>query len=1190
MHVPAEGNPHADIAIVGMGPGRWEENRGRPFCGDSGQLLDRMLTEAGLSREDLWVTNVSLCRPDAVEMPNGGTMPKARVEKDSMLKHCRERVLRELGRVKPKVVVALGTITAEALCDDVKGITQLHGSLNHLSAAVGHDSIVIPLFHPAHLLRGEQRFYPAVVAGLRKAKRLARDGVKSPGSLFLIDPASPTLMKDLDVLDTLVEDIIRTGEDISWDVETFDATPRVTGLTVVGFGSAARKLGVAITVRVWNALRGAFEWVWSRSLWERLYNIIARLWRARNCKLLWNFGFDVTVMERFWGPVGGTVRDGMILHHLDFPDTLHRLDFAVQTELDVPPWKYLYRQLCARGVATHRDLLVYNAQDCLYTALVFPLVERNARLRGNIHLEQHQLRVADLARRAHINGIPINHPVLEEIYAKHQKARDEALATMHAAIAAHEGAPESLRQWLDAAKAKRAAASGKTGALKPTPSLTATDWNPNAGDHGRWFLYDFLRLQPTRFTAGGPEKDEKKKLPSHSYKGVLVYMSNPLVKAYVDRAEEEAVLRTLDTIRKNLDPVTRWLHASWSTTSMKGTRWTSHPNCFDEETELLTPRGWVRVSALRADDEIAQWSPKGDLISFVRPLQLIKRTYDGPMVAIKNRGVDLFVTPEHRLVFWHTRNRHKGGEAVLEEWPAADAGHAHTAVPQVLGEYLGGWVDESAAFITVLCAAQADGWRRRYGPGQAWAWYLTRQRKVDRLIAALTALGDAASWYTKPVLRRGRRSQTAVYLRDCPLKKKLDVHLNNRKDFDGARILAWSQRTLRRFVEEVPHWDGTVAGHAGPYSSTNRHNADWVQIAQLLSGGGRVGHLYPSWSKQSKRPCWNLTPGWRNGRVGVSLKHVMVAPPERRTVYCVTVPSSYVVVRRNTYVAITGQCQNWTEEIKRITLLPDPWVWVGADAAAIEYRIAAYLARIPELLTLFNGPMFDEEKEKWKKYDPRYDGHSLIATEVFGDVFTNGTPELKAALRTMVKRVVYALFYGAFPEKIFTTILEDHRVPSDFRAFVSKHPEYIIRIHEGFSARFPDWDRFAQREIVWVRMLGEQMIAPFNRHRPWALPNLVEETKIRNTPIQLAAGEVVNALFLAMDAEARAQGIRCWFAVHAHDACEWVVHKDDAERMKALINSIFDCTLEMGRDGTDVPFRRIHIYGQAKIGHSLAEV
>ncbi len=62
-----EGNVHADILFIGEGPGAREDETGRPFVGPAGQLLDKMLSEIGLVRQDVYIANVVKCRPPAIQ-------------------------------------------------------------------------------------------------------------------------------------------------------------------------------------------------------------------------------------------------------------------------------------------------------------------------------------------------------------------------------------------------------------------------------------------------------------------------------------------------------------------------------------------------------------------------------------------------------------------------------------------------------------------------------------------------------------------------------------------------------------------------------------------------------------------------------------------------------------------------------------------------------------------------------------------------------------------------------------------------------------------------------------------------------------------------------------------------------------------------------------------------------------------
>lgn len=1075
-----------------------EEIEQKLFVGRSGQLLNQILTAAGLRREDIWLTNAALAMPRPMRVRGGGIIPKTKVEKQSIAA-CRSRLLRELAVVQPEVVVAIGAQPMEALCDDVHGMTRLVGSLIPITRDAGFEAIVIPSFHPAHLLRGEQRFFPVVVSALKKAKRLATAPPAQLGNLFIIDPVSATIDRDLDQLDALVDDVLRSGEDIAVDVETTDATPLDCDLTVVGFGSLTRKLGVAITVRTWVPELGRFMVAWTTTQWRRVNAIIAKLLAGANTKIYHNYGFDVSVLERFY-VIGGAVRDTMILHHLAWPDVLHGLDFVVQYYLDVPPWKYYFRKGEERRTGTHRDLLIYNAQDSLYTALVFPHVLHDATERGNLHIEEHQLAMADMARRAHLRGLPVDLQRWDSIYAEHLAKRDAALAILRNAISTTPEALESFTNSMKKRRYARATAGGKVcdeaemlplsesglskerkAELRQGKLLTVEDWNPNSGDHGSWYLYELLRLVPTKFTKGGAEKDETKKVASASYKGVLVYMADPRVKAYVDRAEEEAIIRRLNEIRNKIHPRTKRLHPHW--------------NCYDAATEVLTDQGFLPIAYVVRNLErllVAQFDPNSDEISFVRGTDPIETT-STEMVSIETVQVSLRVTPNHRLLLRERPGRKKSTKV----FEAADFDVNRRLIHA--GYYRFGDEVLPQIIIRLLAAVQADGsWHNG-----AWRFNFEKERKYTRLCELLKQLGEP---FTTKVGRSGE-TDTLYHIRWNSSNTTHVLHaLIGTKRLLGKWLLRLSAANVDTFLDEVRFWDSHVDETGFIYASTYAANVSWIQTLAVLRGHRAVAarsDYHPTGCIVNVRPQRRYSAIGRNG----THEHGLAEP-----VYCLSVPSSFLVVRRSGRVVVAGNSSSmkgtrWVSKVNVQNL--DKWLkkifhqipgrkWVGADAAQIEYRVAAFLAGITELLTLFNAPPYDENNpdEKWKKFSKDYDAHSLIAEEVFQDLFRKGTPEIQGALRTMVKRVVYALFYGAFPEKIYTTILEDHRVPSSFRQIVSL--EYIERIHTGFSARFPEWSRWADQQTMQVRFHSKQVFPPFNRVRFWSMAWMIEETKIRN--------------------------------------------------------------------------------------------
>jgi uracil-DNA glycosylase len=140
-----EGDVDADVMLVGQGPGPVDEQTGRPFAGPSGRLLDQALTEAGLKRDKLWLTNVIKCR--AVKTEKGRIVD--RTPSAAELKACRPWLDGELAVVQPKVIVCIGAPSAKALIDKKFRLSEGHGQFRE-----GDDGTRrMAVFHPAYVLR-----------------------------------------------------------------------------------------------------------------------------------------------------------------------------------------------------------------------------------------------------------------------------------------------------------------------------------------------------------------------------------------------------------------------------------------------------------------------------------------------------------------------------------------------------------------------------------------------------------------------------------------------------------------------------------------------------------------------------------------------------------------------------------------------------------------------------------------------------------------------------------------------------------------------------------------------------------------------------------------------------------------------------------------------------------------------------
>jgi len=138
----ADGNPDADLMLVGEAPGRDEDLEGLPFVGRSGRLLDRMLAAIGLDRTSAYIANVIPWRP-----------PGNRTPTPHETEICRPFIERQIELVNPKVLVNLGGPSAKTLLNTTEGILRLRGNWRTHTTASGTVIPAMPTLHPAYLLR-----------------------------------------------------------------------------------------------------------------------------------------------------------------------------------------------------------------------------------------------------------------------------------------------------------------------------------------------------------------------------------------------------------------------------------------------------------------------------------------------------------------------------------------------------------------------------------------------------------------------------------------------------------------------------------------------------------------------------------------------------------------------------------------------------------------------------------------------------------------------------------------------------------------------------------------------------------------------------------------------------------------------------------------------------------------------------
>jgi uracil-DNA glycosylase family 4 len=134
--VPGEGPPNAKILFIGEGPGYYEDQQGRPFVGAAGQLLEEVLGAIGLTRRDVYITNILKHRP-----------PGNRDPERSEIEACNEYLDRQLALIRPRLICTLGRYSMAKFFPP-KSMRELHGRTVRYG-----DATCYALYHPAAALR-----------------------------------------------------------------------------------------------------------------------------------------------------------------------------------------------------------------------------------------------------------------------------------------------------------------------------------------------------------------------------------------------------------------------------------------------------------------------------------------------------------------------------------------------------------------------------------------------------------------------------------------------------------------------------------------------------------------------------------------------------------------------------------------------------------------------------------------------------------------------------------------------------------------------------------------------------------------------------------------------------------------------------------------------------------------------------
>lgn len=371
--VPHSGPIPARIMIVGEAPGEEEEQKLQPFVGVSGNELNKMLGEAGISRSECFVTNVSKHRPEGNNIGNFFAGAKKNVTSAHRLVRHKmvtqelaagvEELRSEINLVKPNVIIATGNTPLWALTGICKhphdlaqpnGISDWRGSMLTEDLS-GRNTQLIPTYHPAAVLR-QWSWRAAAVHDLRRAARF-RNGERfpKPDWRFVLRPSFGT------VVDTLVGLLQRldAGErlTLSYDIETRQGHIACAGL--------AWTLLDAICVPFMCAGRpGGY---WSEDEEAAIIMMLTAVINHKNAEVIGQYiTYDSQYNYRHWHSVPNVKQDTMISMHSMFSDLPK--DLAFQASLNCNYYRFWKDE--GKDWAKNQneaELWYYNCEDCVYT-------------------------------------------------------------------------------------------------------------------------------------------------------------------------------------------------------------------------------------------------------------------------------------------------------------------------------------------------------------------------------------------------------------------------------------------------------------------------------------------------------------------------------------------------------------------------------------------------------------------------------------------------------------------------------------------------------------------------------------------------------------------------------------------------------------------------------------------------------
>jgi uracil-DNA glycosylase len=422
--VGARGPRTARVVIVGEAPGAEEERAGQPFVGMSGKELDKMLSDAGINPAECYFTNVTVIRPpdndiekwvqrsNKRKVKGKNPTPAHWVEYRGWLvePHVAEdarRLLEEIRSINPTVVIALGNTPFWALCaEGVKGKVGIWRGSSLLSDVLD-DTVVVPAYHPAFILRQWQH-RRITVQDLRRAKHASgRRGLSPTGWDFIIRPSFEMAAGFLDAL--LIR--LNAGEKVKL---TCDVEVSQYKCLCVGIGTSAKR---AICI----PFLYEYNFYWTPEQHYAIVRLLRAVLSHPNAFVInQNIGFDTQFLVNDFLIYPTIKWDTMIAQNVLFPGTTMNLAYLASMYCrQYRYWKDDGKFWKTKEIKNWDQLWFYNCEDCARTFEVQEAQEQSLASRKLVpQFNMLMYKTFRLIMKAMFRGVGVNRELKNDMLAE----------------------------------------------------------------------------------------------------------------------------------------------------------------------------------------------------------------------------------------------------------------------------------------------------------------------------------------------------------------------------------------------------------------------------------------------------------------------------------------------------------------------------------------------------------------------------------------------------------------------------------------------------------------------------------------------------------------------------------------------------------------------------------------------------